>query len=141
MRKIVFVCTGNTCRSPMAEGIFNALANNYGLDAYAVSCGYAVFGESSPNAMAIKAASEYGADISGHISTRLSDEVVEGADRVLCMTGDQAELLSGLGIPVGKLEINDIEDPYGGTQEDYDRAARRIARAVEALAGELMEDD
>lgn len=141
MKKIVFICTGNTCRSPMAEGMFNALAEKYGLDAHAVSCGYAVFGASRSNPMAVKAASDYGVDISGHISTRLTADLTEGADRVLCMTGDQAELLSGLGTPARKLAVSDIEDPYGGAQKEYERAAEQIARAVESLVKELLEDD
>jgi protein-tyrosine phosphatase len=68
MSKIVFVCSGNTCRSPMAEGIFNALSKQKGAGHFSLSCGLSAMHGMPASYNAVAAAAEYGADISGHLS-------------------------------------------------------------------------
>ena len=91
MKTIVFVCTGNTCRSPMAEGIFRVLAEKYGLtDVTCTSCGTCAYTGLPANPYAVSAASAYGADISTHRSRALTQYLLEEGDLFVCMTQHHA---------------------------------------------------
>ena len=95
MRKIVFVCTGNTCRSPMAEGMFRVLAEKYALrDVECTSCGLATFTGMPVSAYAVSAAAAYGADISAHRSRQITEYLLSEGDLFVCMTKQHAEMLS-----------------------------------------------
>jgi len=72
MKQALFVCTGNTCRSPMAEGICRALAEEKGWSIQAVSCGLAAFPGDPAAPYAVEAARKYGADLTMHRSRPLS---------------------------------------------------------------------
>lgn len=141
MIKVLFVCTGNTCRSPMAEGIFNALAKKRSLDARAVSCGISAFPGMAASADAIIAANAYGADLSGHISHAVTGEIVDAADLVCCMTGGHAETLRRSfpqhASKIRMLASADISDPFMRGADVYARSAAEIERAVVRLLDEL----
>lgn len=141
IKKILFVCAGNTCRSPMAEGIFNARASERGLDARAKSCGLYMFGHLPASQFAIKAAKRYGADLSKHRSMMFTEELFLEADFVLCMTRAHMEHLCER-YPqyedrVFMLDNTDIADPFGGDLDDYLHAAEQIASAVDRIVGRL----
>ena len=85
MRKILFVCTGNTCRSPMAEGIFNKLAEERGFDAIASSAGIFVTEENvSENSLIV--CEENDIDISSHTPSQITADMINSADIILTMT-------------------------------------------------------
>ena len=133
MRKIVFVCTGNTCRSPMAEGMFRVLAEKYGLrDVECTSCGLSAFTGMPVTDYAVKAAAEYGADISAHRSRAITEYLLDEGDLFVCMTKSHADLLSPY-LPAEKICVlgDGIPDPYGGTREDYEKCAADIHAALE----------
>lgn len=93
---ILVVCTGNICRSPMAEGFLRAfLEERLGDDAPLVaSAGLAAWEGSGPTPEAVAAAAELGVDISGHRARGIVPELVQTPDLVLAMTAGQRGALA-----------------------------------------------
>ncbi len=124
-KMVLFVCRANVCRSPMAEALFNALADERGLRWGAESAGVAALvGEDvTPNARAVL--EEAGVYAEGHRARQVSGQMLEGADLVLAMGPRQvAALLRRFGDHSGKVhalpayaygapEEEGIPDPYG----------------------------
>ena len=120
MKKILFICTGNTCRSPMAEGLFQKmLSENPELDAKCSSAGISAVKGQKVTPWAAEVCREGGVDISKHRARCLTMEMMEKWDLLVVMTPDQRMLLAEAGIPEEKLILLDVEDPYGGPIESY----------------------
>ena len=141
--KVLFVCTGNTCRSPMAEGILKDLAEKKGLDIEAASAGISVYFGDMANIKSIEAMDKIGLDISGHISKHLSEEMVEEADLILTMSRNHKESIL-FSHPDGIEKIftlneyglgrnRDIKDPFGQSLEVYEKTRDEIYKAIEGL--------
>ena len=144
-RTLLFVCTGNTCRSPMAWGLARKmLADRAGctaeeLPAHGVEVLSAgVFaGDGAPaTAEAIAAAAEYGADIADHRSRKLTTELIREADLVFCMTESHVAgvicLAPGAAEKVRRLDPRrNVPDPIGGSLAVYRQTAQRIGRALQ----------
>jgi protein-tyrosine phosphatase len=96
MTSILVVCTGNICRSPIAEGMLrDALSSRFGDDAPSVSSAgtWGVEG-SPPTAEAVAAAAERGIDISAHRARRLAMVPAADADLVIAMAGEHRDIVS-----------------------------------------------
>jgi tRNA threonylcarbamoyl adenosine modification protein (Sua5/YciO/YrdC/YwlC family) len=146
-RAYLFVCTGNTCRSPIAEGVArHMLARKLGCkDKHLAGKGVEVVsaglhaasgGRVSPEA--VEAAAKLGADIASHRTRRLTTELIRRADVVFCMTGQQAaevrRMVGDSGADVLRLDLaEDITDPVGLDDRAYARTARRIQQALAKL--------
>ena len=142
MRKIVFVCSGNTCRSPMAEGLFRVLAEKYNLqDAECTSCGLSAYAGTPASPYAVSAAAAYGADISAHRARPVTEYLLEEGDLFVCMTKWHARMLAPY-LPAEKICVlgDGISDPYGGTPEDYQECAAEIYSALEKQIQKELED-
>ena len=126
---VLFVCTGNTCRSPMAAGY---LASKKLPDVTAESRGlYADGSPVSENAAAVMA--EAGIDISGHVSKTVTKEDVETADRIICLSPSHKEALLSAGVAPEKLSVlgGGVSDPFGQGKEVYRVCRDEIFRAID----------
>ena len=139
MKTIVFVCTGNTCRSPMAEGMFRVLLQQRGITGVEVtSCGTGTFPGMPPSEHAVTAAADYGADIAAHRSRPLTRYLLESGDLFVCMTeSHRRQLLCYL--PPEKLRVlsSGISDPYGGDLMQYRACAAQIWDGLQILLKEF----
>ncbi|OEH93303.1 low molecular weight protein arginine phosphatase [Bacillus solimangrovi] len=145
MKKILFVCTGNTCRSPMAEAIFNAKT---GETFEAKSAGIFAAQGSSASPQAIQVLKEKDIDFS-HSSRILDRDLLEWADVILTMTSGHKQVIKQQYPNVAEKvhvlqqfvdidsDLVDISDPYGGSVSIYRQTSGEIESAINKLIVQL----
>lgn len=144
---VLFVCTGNSCRSPMAEGMLRSMVQEQGLRGVRVSsCGIlggAGYPASEGAQIAMKAR---GYDITSHRSRSITDCDLLGEDLILCMErSHRREIDAGWGMVADRTFLlmeycgrgGDVPDPIGRNQTFYDRVAHKIERCVRKVVHEL----
>ncbi len=132
--KLLFVCSGNTCRSPMAEGIFNS----FGLDTCtALSAGITVVSEDFAHPDAVAVCESKGIDISAHRSKPLTFDMVDSADKIVCMTDSHKRVLVSAGVNEDKIIALSIPDPYCRGREVYEECFKCIKNELKKLIFEL----
>ena len=139
VKNILIVCTGNTCRSPMAEGLLIHLPTRRGLppDEFHVSSAglAAVPGEpASSNAVAVM--EEIGCSLSGHRARQITPEMANQADVILCMTPAHKAALSGFCDP-DKITVLDVTDPFGGDRDTYRQCRDELTGKLEDIVQDL----
>jgi len=128
MKKVLFVCVENACRSQMAEAFFNRISKA----ARASSAGTRPASDVNP--LAVQAMRETGIDISQARPKLLALEVLEGADRVITMGCAVGDACPGA---VVKAEDWGIEDPAGKTIDEFRKVRDIIRKKVERLVIDL----
>lgn len=143
--EIVFVCTGNTCRSPMAEVMADAVLKNNGIEANVISRGIFAHNGEPASEYAKLAVKNYGLSLEEHMAKQISGEDVENAELILTMTQGHKKMLESI-CPKDKLFTvkeyctgiqGDILDPFGGSVDTYMDCAEEIADCVSLLPKRL----
>lgn len=149
---ILFVCTGNTCRSPLAEVLARRLAaERLGVVPSAVaahglrfvSAGLSAGLGDAASEGAATVAAEAGCNLEGHVSQPLSRELLEQAERVYCMTASHVARVKGFAPDLAdKVELlrpdgEDVADPFGADLADYRAVRDELERALAARWDEI----
>ena len=147
-RKILFVCTGNTCRSPMAEGIFRKAAG--GSDFEVSSAGVAAQPGSSASRDTVAVLKDQGITLAKFRSRMVDNKMLEEADAVFCMTEGPLEMLEMMHpehegkyhLACDFVEINgkvgvDVPDPIGMGRSAYETTSKVLNGAMGGILAYL----
>src|SRR4051812_45084320 len=145
MKTILFVCTGNICRSPMAEGLFRHAVKGRS-DFRVISAGVGAVDGMPPSEHAVRALRELGIDISKQRSRMLTGELVQQADYIFGMTHSHVDAITMLYPQATEKTFllrefdetldsyeNDISDPIGGSFEVYVACRDQIEQGIASM--------
>lgn len=151
MVRIMFVCTGNTCRSPMAEAMAKKmLADRMGCDVCDLeSAGVIVTSAGTSGGMggatqyALNVMKKRGLDLSQHTSTSLTSDMIRQADYVFAMTRSHVDRMIEMAPEVKErvillLDNQDVHDPIGGADDEYEACAQTIEQGLESRLKEVV---
>lgn len=152
-KKIIFVCTGNTCRSPMAEAIFRYELKRLGKSGVAVSSAGTLAGRSEGmNPHSLQVLSENGFYVWNFSSTQLTTEMILTAYAIVCMTDEQRDVVSYMRYKLladkEDAENNvyafsdftgyEIPDPYGQSVDSYRKVFTQLLQGMPKIVAGLL---
>ena len=134
LKKLLFVCSGNTCRSPLAEGLFKKYLADSGIDSVAVSsAGLSALSGDEVSINSVLAAHKRGVDISLHRARPVNPQDILESDLIVCMSPSHARAVDSL-LPYKTLVLN-VPDPYGQSEAVYEQCCK----AIEGQFPEVLE--
>jgi protein-tyrosine-phosphatase len=147
--RLLFVCTGNTCRSPLAEAIARRLITDRGIgDIEVSSAGTSAWSDAPASDGSLLVALEHGIDLTDHRARPLSSEIVAASDLILTMGPhhlDRAEALGGTGrswlltvFNHGAKNGQPIGDPFGGDLAVYRGTFDELHREIEMMLDRVV---
>ena len=148
MKKILFVCSGNTCRSPLAEAVARSiLPPRTGFEVAIASAGTSALDGSPASGFSLEVAQAHGLDLSPHRARVVTREMVRDSDLIVTMGvrhRDAIEALDAEAVEYTYLLTNfsdhlhgEIPDPIGSGREVYERTYLAIRDCIESMAGRL----
>ena len=151
MKNVLFVCTGNTCRSPMAEAWLRHLCEQDGLDWTVGSAGLDAYAGDEASLHAQEVIRDAGGDLSHHAARRLTAYLADEADLIAVMTASHCRrLIAEVPEAADKTFLlmhfsrinpdSDVPDPFMGSREAYQQCFLTIKEAVENLKNSLIEN-
>lgn len=140
INKIIFVCTGNTCRSPMAEALMKTCKGLQGIQV--TSRGLMVICSEPANEMAIEIMSDMGIDITKHKSKPFDEDEIDENTLILTMTQRHKKVLGQRALKGNVYSIKefvgddgDVNDPYGGSIETYKQCFDELDILIKKIGG------
>jgi len=148
--RVLLVCTGNTCRSPMAAGLLRQMLESEGARIVVESAGTAAWEDQPATAPAVQVAARGGVDLSGHRSRRLTPAMVRAADLVLVMERGHLAAVRALGAEADHSHVLsewpapgepglEISDPFGASIEAYEECWSRIQHHLKRVVPYIRE--
>ncbi len=145
--RLIFVCTGNTCRSPMAEALYNRMETVGSIDV--ASRGIVVLFPEPANPKACAVLKNNDLSIDNHTATPLLPEDVTDNTLILTMTGKQKQHIKENYEMANEVYTikefvgleGDVIDPYGGTLLDYEDCYNELSQLVKKTIYQLHEED
>lgn len=144
MKKILFVCTGNTCRSPMAEYVFNDMCRRQRLPFDAKSAGICTRTGIPMSLNSLAVLSCYDIDGSDFTSTSIDEIDLSEFSHFAVMTDEHKEVLENtFEVDSDKITVLNVDDPYGSGLARYEMCLNEIIDAVKGFVeylGDTYED-